>query len=82
MSFTNQNPEVYGMYPVSYTASPAELNKWDYQEADHGVYGADRTHLEMMHNAINNTERTQPVQQPNASDAYVMKFAGVEVRES
>lgn len=55
MSF-NQTQETYGMYPVAYTASPAELTRWDDEGADHGVHGEDRTHLEMVHHALNSSE--------------------------
>ena len=77
MTYEHQNPDTYGMYPVTYTASPAELARWDEQGADHGIDYDTRVHLEMVHHALNTPNTAPGPRQP--VNETVMRLTGVTV---
>lgn len=69
---------MYDFYPATYTASPAELRRWEAQGADHGVDDVQKKHLEMVDHALNAREQVAAPARPYV-DAMVVKLSGVKV---
>ncbi len=74
------NTETYGMYPVTYTASPEELRRWEDQGVETGLDDQNRKLLGMMHAVLNAPGVGRQVDM--TPDAMVMKFADVRVEQS